>query len=674
MKRMDRRFSLPSSKSRALVLLPGAVLVACLGLIAMTDRARATVIPFRENANASARVAAPAVAPPMHAREWTMGDLDAVAEAGMATAAATPVLEQLNLEKLADALAKSGARSLATQVILKAAAGLQGDDPIHRWVLIEHLVQFDDRRDAERLANAVMDPTNRSVVLGKLGAAEGRAGDVQGALKADAAIEALKAPPSPEEAFVLRGRAEVALGLADGGAVDEALHIVNGLPPGMAKVTVEAGAAGVICTRQIGGERDLARGSRLAQVSADDARAAIAALPADERASKAWDRIYPAAEALARCDGAAAVRTFVTTVATEVPDKAADMLWQLADELTDRGQFQLAAGLAPAPDPANVEKLTAASRLSINQRNLPAARVWALQALQVGRARSAAAKTASVQDDGVYFDLQRVFTDLGDYDAALSVLQLIDVDNRNQFYPDILQAEIDHHDSAAITRTLRIAIAAIVAPSISDPRTALEMRDMTEALAIGGYRAEARTTFDALRRAPDWSETEARDAPELQAALGDLPGALKAADKLGDLVTPPGDLPALVAATIALGEASPQKPPTLGEVSELAAKVRAAEPQLVAGAKAGALSRISVVMAQLGDIDGAWKAEQALEVSPRGAREAVAFHRDRALAAIAEAQLKASDPHSALKTALLMSPSDQRMDLLLKLAAIPPRS
>jgi hypothetical protein len=100
------------------------------------------------------------------------------------------------------------------------------------------------------------------------------------------------------------------------------------------------------------------------------------------------------------------------------------------------------------------------------------------------------------------------------------------------------------------------------------------------------------------------------------------------------------------------------------------AEVKALQPALVSGPRAGALARIAADLAAMGDLDNAIKIEAALEVEPRDILSAV---RDIALAPISQAQQDVGETREALATALRISQSGARFERLLKLAATPPR-
>ena len=147
--------------------------------------------------------------------------------------------------------------------------------------------------------------------------------------------------------------------------------------------------------------------------------------------------------------------------------------------------------------------------------------------------------------------------------------------------------------------------------------------------------------------------------------MGDLSGALEAADSAGPIVME------VSASQVGFGPVVHFFPDGSLFKDEFAAadKAGAALPPLVPGPKAEVLQAVVSAIARRGDLKAAWQAEALLEVEPR---DTLAGRHDLALASIAECQIKMGDLRGALSTALKITFARIKLERLLKLAAIPP--
>jgi hypothetical protein len=163
----------------------------------------------------------------------------------------------------------------------------------------------------------------------------------------------------------------------------------------------------------------------------------------------------------------------------------------------------------------------------------------------------------------IIFDFQ---LEVGSYDDAIATVQPIDLTNRKPYYPKVLEAEIGRKDAASIASTLPDAIEAVKAPQSPINHGASYLSSMTRALAAAGYKAEAQLPFRELEAAmssPDWGilwSPPLYEFARLQAALGDLPGAIATAGREGPLIVPINKSIDLVMAAISKAQARAGNP------------------------------------------------------------------------------------------------------------------
>jgi tetratricopeptide (TPR) repeat protein len=410
----------------------------------------------------------------------------------------------------------------------------------------------------------------------------------------------------------------------------------------------------------------------IADEAANAARAVLAA------AAKPFERVIiaqTAAEAIAVCEGAESAKAFAGEIVPS--DLIVQVLSKLADKLTDTQQIDLARAIAPPPDPTNADDLLDSANRLRKQGDCPAATRLALAALQL---------VAGVQHDSAaplykWLDhtalLGRIFgilAELGAYDDAIAAVQPIEIQNRQQYYLNIVRIEVQHKDSAAIARTLPLAIAAVRQPTPAG-RTANLMYELTKTLAAGGYPDEAKETYQSLLEllgshpATPQDRIQPWQLAALKADMGDLAGALSDADNAGPMVTKPSFMQAVMLTAMQFGGARTK--PSKAEVQDALQRAIAALPPFVAGPKASALSMIAVEMAAQGKIDAALRVATGLDVEPREVLQSV---RNTTFAAIARAQEKAGDLRGSLSTVLQITQPLSRWDTLLKLAAHPAKA
>jgi hypothetical protein len=601
---------------------------------------------------------------PAQAGEWTKRDLSAVAEAGLSAAASTGVLRVANILRLADALLKAGDAPEAREALLTAARlapGPVGVD-VFRGEVIDRLVQAGGAPDAERLISVETAPDAKTFYLCKLGAAKARAGDAAGALRSADEIEALN--PTPLDPYVKDGVAygqgacdtglsEIGKGFADRGSFDGALRIADSQRDGQAKVEILSEVAQVLCTTKATGAVDRDRGTRIARQAADSARAVVSALPAPGKSFLLRVFINPAAEAIADCEGLAAARAFIASVASDEPN------------LADR--------LAPFTDvaPDDAERLIRRAESSLKDGNLSEARADALAAGRAVVAASPSEVDAARNDPVLHGRVTDVLARLGEYDAALAVVINDDADRRMQDDFGILLVAIGRRDRQTVDRLLSTVVDSIRSASDAPNMATGEMEDIARELAIAGYQAEAKQTYNQLlvqvTQTPSDSVMPYLKF-ELQALSGDYRGAVAAARGLGPL-TDHVD-PTLTQFKVEFALAMElNRPPTSDEIVAARRAIEPTAPKEEAGPATIALSTIAEDLAKKGDVVGALEVEAEFDSA---SHDLVANQRDSVLAAIAAAQSKGGDPRGALATIQRMSSPSDQMDPLLELAAIAP--
>ena len=153
---------------------------------------------------------------------------------------------------------------------------------------------------------------------------------------------------------------------------------------------------------------------------------------------------------------------------------------------------------------------------------------------------------------------------------------------------------------------------------------------------------------------------------EMQALVGDVPGALATANDAGALTEKPNPMMAALVTGMSFDNA--KKPPSQAEMAERLKQVQKLMPPLASGPKAHALAVVASTLASLGNVADAFKAEAGLEDEPR---DVLAPRRDFALAAIFTEQKRIGDFEAALATALRMDEPLERLRWLQSLAAVP---
>ena len=381
--------------------------------------------------------------------------------------------------------------------------------------------------------------------------------------------------------------------------------------------------------------KDRRAGSRAARKAADAARSAFATRPADRKPSDGWELLAPAAEAVAECQGASAAKDFVNAAVDH--NVARIMLTRLADKLAASGQAVLAEALAPAPDPNDAEDLVDAARRLIRDGRPRRARIYALQANDILHATAAKPGQPNlVQDAALDRQLTEVMADVGEYQDAIYLVGLQAPGDQEEDLRALIFHLIDAHDRKGVDQVMPIVITLFAYGPASALEGAGDMAEVVRRLALAGFRAEALQANQALdeRRGllPVWQKLR------LRADLGDVDGALAAADRLGPLTQPASPL--------------------------AGARVE------TSSSRADALAAIATDLAETGRIADALKAEAPLDASPPAA---VADSRDFALATIAEAQARAGQSSDAQQTLARIYQPAVRAATLAKLQAGPSR-
>jgi tetratricopeptide (TPR) repeat protein len=607
----------------------------------------------------------PAVADELTQGPWTAQDRDEAIVTATATAGSSSGL----LMELADTLARAGDAARAHELVLKAASVL-GPPNDHRSSfarerVVEKLAELGDVGGAEALVSADAAPPVKAMLLGEIGAARARAGDLVGAQAQVAAITALSGSdgtsiPHLADASTSAMR-EIGLALDAADKPDAALQLATGLPDGLPKVWILGRSAEVFCgSADRVGERQ--RGREVAERAAQSARVALSG---NNAAQQQFGLVTIAGEALAECNGADAAVTLVRELspAQEVPIA----LGRMADQFIADGNPSLARAIAPSPDPpdpTNVEDLLDAAKRSAKQGDFDAARAMALRASRIatGITRNPADPAYKWYDHEAL--VGRIFgelVELGAYDDAIATVQPIEMVNRQQYYVSVLAAEVAHNDTAAVRRTLPVAIEAVKAPT-SGNRSADLLYRLTRVLATQGYRDAAREPYSELQAmlkeppANGFSTLEPFKLAQLQVAMGDLPGALATADRAGPLTRKGSGMDVAVYLGLMKGRA-----PAPNIQSPEAESISSRD---FAGPRAGALSAIASELAVQGEVPEALRVEAELE---SGQGDSLTGLRDSALAAITDAQVRAGDLRGALSTVRRITQPTVRWKPLLKL-------
>jgi hypothetical protein len=590
---------------------------------------------------------------------WTTADLDVVADVAMQSIAGNKYLMLPRVAELADALILAGNRARAKAILVQTMPSLDPSGGNGRLDFVEKLAQLGDAADAEALTAIDAKPELKVLLLGRLGVGRARTGDIAAAWKYAEAVTTLSRTAGATN-VTLANNAQfslerIGIALNNSGAPGEALRLAKGMQPGLHKLNVLAQIAYVLCAGAT---------KRTNKDIADEAANTVRATPV--KADIVGHRIriaQSAAEVIAVCNGAEAAKTF--TGELEQSDLTTQVLSKLADKLTTSNQIDLARAVAPAPDPDSVSALLDSANRLKKQGDRPAATRVALAASQLA---------VSIQRDpaSLLGKLASTLAELGAYDAAIAVLQPMDIQNRQQYFVQVVRAEIQNKDGAAMARTLPLAIAAIREPA-STGRPANLLYELTRTVAAGGYPNEAKVPYQSLldvlasRPAKQYDQVEPWQFAILKADLGDLAGALADADKLGD--RPPDPSLMQVMMLNAMQFAGAKTKPSDAEM--LAGVKRSLEAlRRVAGPKARALSGIAVGLAEQGTVDAALQVAARMDVD----QEEPLQPRNHAFAAIAKAQEKAGDLRGSLSSIRQITKPEMQQDLLLKLAAHPAKS
>ena len=251
------------------------------------------------------------------------------------------------------------------------------------------------------------------------------------------------------------------------------------------------------------------------------------------------------------------------------------------------------------------------------------ARSYALKANAVVRANANPWQPAPSEDGELLRRLTAVLSDVGEYETAMSLVLLEPPADQQAGYRFLMLHIIDARNRSGIHRVLpTVATLLATAPS-SALEGATDLADVIRRLALTGFVREARAANIALD--PRRALLPPSQRLRLQADLGDVKGAVTAANNLGPLTE----------RTSPMADAPTSAP------------------------RADALAAIATDLAEAGRIQDAIAVAHLLDAPPP---QAVASSRDFALAAIAEAQAKHGDVVGAGRTiALIYQPRVRSM-------------
>jgi tetratricopeptide (TPR) repeat protein len=561
---------------------------------------------------------------------WTVADLNAAVDA--ATNAASGVDSRYRLRvllELAAALQNGAAPSRAPEIIQGAAAAIAADPTrslsggIGRPFaagrdVVEELAQFGELQAAEALVGTAGQSTSRAVLLGSLGVGRAKAGDIAGAENAVAEIRSLATRDGASGTKIPGSvMARIGAALATSGAPSAAAGLAGSLPDGSAKANILAQSAFAFCAPKGGPAADPERGRELARQAGEMAKAAVrpAAITRQQRTM-----IALASVARARCDGPDAARAFVRELLP--PEQVYLTMGLIADQLTAKGDFDLARDFTVASDLTDPKSLVDAAKRYLNQHDKDAARAAALHAAEQIQAATQRSKSDHFKVLGEIFG---ILVEVGEYDRAVAVAGSEEPTRKETLFNSAVERAIRRGDNAAVAHLTPVAIDAIMQPR-PGWGSVLKLYWLTRSLAAAGYLDDARKAYQQLTDAFEHDSLSVDPVllAELQALMGDIPAAVATADRAG---LPPAD----------------------------------------PGRKARALQAITVLLAGQGNIDGALQVEAKLEAEPANAL------RDRALLSIAAAQTKSGDLRGAYSTSLRISNPYGRIQSLLRLVAVSPR-
>ena len=603
-------------------------------------------------------------------RPWLMQDAEAAIDAALLAAEGAEAKSD-HAQKLADlaaALIEAGRNSRARSVLAKASSLLESPNEfmskIAREKIIESLARLGAVAEAEQLAAVDAKLEVKVGLQGKLGKGLAEAGDSVGAIGVASQIEALGPfADSPAAAlFSSNAIAKISIALAAKGAAKEAMEAVSKLVGGWQKQRTLSELARDLCTTTKTGPEKAAVEHEIATRAATNARLVLGIQDHPEHkvafkigaSDGTLDVAVEASFAIAVCERAAQAVDFAKDIAT--PQSVDAVLDRLADELTARGKFDLASTVAQVLDPQDAEALIRAATRLLKQGDAGAAKSLALAASKI--VRPGDLKAARL------YEIADVLAEAGAYDAARAALQPLDEEIQGGMYLRML------FSAATTGNTAKIAWAL---PRAGKPLNGgPELFDVAKVLAKRGFYKEAETIFAKERGSFGSLQNPVylRELALIRAEMGDVAGALAAADNMGPLAGEPSNLQVGLVATMQF-DAPRAAPPTNEEFADAWAKAKSALPPLVPGQKAIALGSIVEVLARQGNLQAAWQAESLLEAEPR---DVLAGTRDWALLSIAKQQVETRDLRDALSTALKITGARTRWEPLLKLAAIPPDS
>lgn len=628
----------------------------------------------------------PAIATEPEHRTWTRKDLDKVADAAVTSAAVVSDSNShaLMLLDLVDAFMRSGNVDRAKAILLQVSEILgPPNDFVHStWNsrVVEKLAQLGDVVSAERLADAARGYDNHATLLGKIGEAQARAGDVAGALKTARSIaslpDATQKPTPPIANPKIIALAGIGGAFNDKEDVETALQIADSLPDGARKIGLLSRIGEKMC--RSGDSAQVIKGRRVAEVAANATSVAPAAgfQPYEQRN---W--VVAAAGVIGICMGPDAVASLLhdKLPAEQIPLASA----MVADHFAQNGEAALVRAVAPPVNPDDPDSLVDSAKRLLRVGDIETAKAEAMRA----SATALRLYQARLPPDGhrTVSDIFSLLVKVRSYDAAIESTLPIDQINRAQFYVSVVEDEINADDKSAVARSVPVAIVALKALSAADVLAQQLLTRMTIALARGRYDSEARQSFEALVTVRDKSlaaDPRKRGLDTfigVQAVMGDLPGILAEADRAGPLATAPDELVEakrrLLASVLSSAMSSPNaiSPPTKTELEDrfhqIQREVHGTLPPLVPGPKAAMLVTIASSLAQAGNVEAALQVESGLEGEPR---DILRSPRDTALVAISDAQGRAGDPASSLATALRIEQPLIRWKPLLRLAAVTP--
>ncbi len=595
---------------------------------------------------------------------WTVRDLDQVADAAVVSVASTPNASARTwmLLRLAEALIKAGDSAHAKNILRGAASDLEPPrdfmSAAARGAIIRDFAKIGDDAAAQALVTADVPTETKINLVTELAVGRAQAGNIGGVRESVKAIALLGASTNPTFASA-SGLALKRIGpaLVEAGATDDALRIAGNLPDKSLSSQIVAETAVKLCHAS-----KTKTGRVLAERAASDARTAAHSV---KLPYLMFAPIIAASKALTACEGLAPAAAFVQTA---IPANTADATRSaLVDQL---GQVDLALALAPSRI-GNVDDLLRRSRLLAQSGNVAEAAEAMLDASKI-ISQDRGTPIEKIEKTVALGRLIGLLADHGAYDAAISAAQAIPAINRNQYDLAVLRAAVDHKDAENVRRLPPLIIKAFDEQVAGGLPRQMELENLVLMLANGGYRDEARAIFNQLS-APSqgtissparWVQPSM--LAELRAAIGELSGALQAANGAGPMVTAPNARQILMLTAMQLAGHSH---PTRDQVFAAVQRAKAALPSQVAGPKAWAFSAVASELAMTGDVANALEFEAKIEVEPRAVLSPA---RDAALSRIADAQMRTRDLRGAFVTAMRMSQGPRWMKLL-NLAGEPPR-